>query len=190
MKKLIGVFHLIFIVSLGVFYTSPTKGQVSTAGDNISLSVASLALIETNTTSISMSFQPVTVAGAVLSPVSNSNLFIKISSLVPAGTFRKVTVKLLSGTIPAGTQLTIQPAASTTTNSGGSLGTAAASPVVISSVDQNLITGIGSCYTGTGASDGYRMTFNWGVVNPSTSYGQLFATTSNPVIVFTVTAPE
>lgn len=181
---------LFYCLFNSVFFITPAKSQVSTAGDNISLSVASLALIETNATSISMSFQPVSVAGAILSSVSNSNLYIKISSLVPAGTSRKVTVKLLSGTIPAGTQLTIQPTASTTTNSGGTLGSVASSPVVISSVDQNLITGIGSCYTGTGSSDGYRMTFNWGIVNPSATYGQLFATTSNPVIVFTVTAPE
>ena len=165
-------------------------GQVSTAGDNLALTVASTVLIGTNSPTISMSLQPVTAAGAKLSSVSNSSLYIKISSVVPSGTARKVTVKLLSGTIPAGTQITLQPASCTTTNSAGALGTVVSSPVVVSSVDQNLITNIGTCYTGTGSSDGYNMTFNWGIVNPSTAYGQVVSSTYNPIVVFTITAPE
>lgn len=166
------------------------SAQVSTAGDNIALTVPSLALIGTNASTISMSFQPVTNAGARLAAVSNSSLFLKISSLVPSGTFRKITVKLASGTIPGGTQLTIAPSSCTVSNSGGTLGTAVTTPVVLSSADQNLITGIGSCYSGSGSSDGYNMTISWEIVNPATTYGQLVSSSYNPVIAFTITAPE
>lgn len=190
MKKMKGLVVFAILLSACLLFSISGQAQVSTAGDNIGLTVASLALIGTNAPTISMSFQPLASAGAKLASVSNSNLFIKVSSLVPTGTVRKITVRLLTGTIPAGTQLTIQPVASTTANSGGALGTVSLTPVAISSVDQNLITSIGSCYTGTASSDGYNMIFNWSIVNPTTTYGQIVSKSSNPVIVFTVTAPE
>jgi len=92
-----------------------------------------------------------------------------------------------SGTVPAGTELTLVSAASTTTNSGGGLGTPNSTPIVLSTIAQNLVTRIRSCYTGTGYNDGYQMTFTWGP-NPATNYSILESDTYNIIVVFTLTA--
>ncbi len=173
-----------------LFSVSFVFGQVSTAGDNVVATITPLALVGTNASTISMTFQPVTTAGAKFGSVTNSSLYLRLTSHVPIGTYRKITVRKLSGSIPNGTQITIQPSPSSVSNSGGALGNAVTSPVLLSDFDQNLITNIGSCYTGTGATDGYRMTFVWSIINSAATYGQLTSSTYNAVIVFTVTAPE
>ncbi|MFA5418351.1 MAG: hypothetical protein WC341_07825, partial [Bacteroidales bacterium] len=93
-------------------------------------------------------------------------------------------------TVPAGTQLTLVSANCTTTNSGGALGTAITTPIILSSVDQFIVRYIASCYTGTGYNDGYHMTFNWSPLNLTTNYSQIAAATYNITVVFTLTAHD
>lgn len=181
-------FLLLFL--LPCYHRSFSQAVAYTPGDNVTLTVPNLALLGTNSPTISLNFPSITAAGQKFTSASNSALYLKVTSLVPTNTARKITVRLASGSIPAGTALTIQSAACTTANSDGALGTVAPSPITLSSVDQNLITDIRTCYTGSGSSDGYRITFTWGLSNPSTTYGNLVSKSYDATITFTVTAPE
>ncbi len=165
--------------------------QSFTAGDIITLQVQDFALIETNHAPVSLTLST-SVAGMPVSAVSNSNMFVKISSLVPGGTNREITARISSGSIPTGTTLTLVASSCTLINSGGRLGTVVSTPIVLGIVDQNLVTGIGSCYTGTGYNDGYKLTYNWSPTNLTTAY-QLLSASSSPVsltIVLTITAHD
>lgn len=185
---------LVVIMLIGTLLSGKIKAQsiasaASTAGDNIALSISSQVLLGMNATSISISMTTIR-AGATLSSVSNHDIYLKISSLVPIGTSRRLTVRIIGGSIPAGTKLSLYSDPCTIANSGGALGNVVSTPVTLSNVDQNLITGIGTSYTGSATSDGYRMNFTWSVNTQASNYGQIVSGTYNPVVAFTITAPE
>ena len=69
------------------------------------------------------------------------------------------------------------------------LGTPIATPIILSAIDQNLVIGITTCYTGTGYNDGYQMTFTWGPDSPS-NYSQIESNITNLTVVFTITAHD
>ncbi len=186
MKKS-GIKYLMLIV--GLLLIKHVLAQDWTAGDNVTLTVQDFCLIETNYAPVSLSLITST-AGAAVASTSNSDLFVKISSIVPGNTNREITARISSGTIPAGTTLTLVSAPCTTTNSGGDLGTPVATPIILSAIDQDLVTGISTCYTGTGYNDGYQMTFTWAPDNPATNYGLIESNTYNIVVVFTITAHD
>lgn len=165
--------------------------QDFTAGDMITLQVNDYSLIESNHAPISLTLGG-SVAGAPVSAVSNSDMFLHLSSLVPGGTNREVTVRISAGSVPAGTNLTLISAPCTIANSGGRLGIPLSTPLELSAIDQNLITGIGSCYTGTAYNDGFQLTYTWSPTSLAADYG-LIESTSSPVnitVVFTITAHD
>ncbi len=174
-----------------MFSSALLKAQDFTAGDIITLHVNDFSLIETNHAPVALNLTTNT-AGSAVSSVSNSDMFVKISSLVPGGTNREVTARISAGTIPSGTTLTMKAAPCTTTNSGGRLGYPIAAPITLSNFDQLLIYEIGSCYTGTGYNDGYQLTYNWGPTDPVNGYHLLEASTNpTPItIVLTITAHD
>lgn len=178
-------------ILLGICFllTITAWAQVWTAGDNVTLQVSSFALIETNHAPVTLTLATST-AGAPVGSVSNSDLFVKISSIVPGGTDRELTARISSGSIPAGTSLSLVSANCTTTNSGGARGTAITTPILLSAIDQFLVRYIATCYTGTGYNDGYQMTFTWAPLNPAANYSQIAAATYNITVVFTLTAHD
>jgi len=178
---------LVFL--LMIFLSGETVCQTFTAGDIITLQIQDYSLIDTNHAPVSMVLRT-TVAGSPVALVSNSDMFVKVSSIVPGGTKRSVSARITSGVVPPGTRLTLVAAPASTTNSGGALGTVVPTPVILSTTDQNIINLIGSCYTGTGYNDGYRLTYTWFPYSPATDY-QLIQATASPVslvIVLTITA--
>ena len=177
------------VILLSLLTASRALGQAWTAGQNVTLQVSDYCLIATNNAPISLTLTSA-IAGQAAASTSNSDLYVKISSITPGITNRELTAKMTSGTIPAGTKLTLVSAACTTTNSGGILGTPVATPFILSGIDQKLVTGIRTCYTGTGYNDGYKMTFTWAPLSPATNYGLIQSGTANIIVVFTITAHD
>lgn len=182
-----GLKYIVFGISL--LLATNVWAQVYTAGDNITLNVSAFALIETNHAPVSLTLSS-SVAGAAVGSVSNSDLYVKISSITPGNTDRELSAKISAGSIPDGTILTLVSAECTTSNSGGDLGTAITTPITLSVIDQNLVLFIRTCYTGTGYNDGYQMTFTWAPLNPTTNYSQIAAATYNITVVFTLSAHD
>lgn len=183
-----GIFSVLITV-IFLLLSGSAEAQL-TAGAQLTVSVPENCLIDTNGAPVNLTLVA-PVAGSSVPTVSNSSMYLRISSIVPGNTKRKVTVKISSGTVPAGTQLTLGAAASTSSSGSGKRGTVGP-PVVLSTVDQTIISGIGSCYTGTGYTDGYRLTYTWGPYNPQTNYEMITATVT-PVtitVLFTISAPD
>lgn len=180
---------IIFIFCITTLVAPKVYAQVFTAGDQITLNISEYALIDSNHAPVVLTMES-TEAGAPVTSVSNSDLFIKISSIVPGGTDRELTARISSGTVPAGTTLTLISANCTTTNSGGALGTALSPAITLSSVDQYLVRYIGTCYTGTGNNDGYQMTFTWSPIDLTTNYSLISSDSYNITVVFTLTAHD
>ena len=178
-----------FIFTLSILASAHMAAQVFTAGDNITLNVSEYALIDSNHAPVVLTMTNST-AGAPVGSVSNSDLFIKISSITPGGTDREMTAKISSGSVPSGTQLTLVSANCTTTNSGGDLGTASSTPIILSAIDQVLVDFISTCYTGTGYNDGYQMTFDWSPIDLTTNYSLIASDSYNITVVFTLSAHD
>jgi len=156
------------------------------AGDIITLSVNDYCLIETNHAPVSLTLSS-PVVGASVTQVSNSDMFLKISSITWWIFRRTVSAKISSGSVPAGTTLQLVAANCTTTNSGGRLGTTTGT-INLSSTDQQILKSIGTCYTGTGYNDGYQLTYTWVPTTVAADYDLISATTSpvNITVVFTI----
>jgi len=186
MKKYISALLFILII---VLFPEKTFAQIS-AGAQITVNIPGNCLIDTNGAPVNMTL-PTSVAGAPLPTVSNSDMYVRLSAVNPGGTYRLVTVRISGGTIPAGTRLTLGAALSTNSNGAGNVGRVL-SPVVLNSIDQVLVRGIGSCYTGTGFTDGYRLTYTWGPYGLSTDYSLIHATEapSTLTIMLTISAPD
>jgi hypothetical protein len=100
-------------------------------------------------------------AGTVIEAVSSNTSWINYTSIIETGSTNKVSV-ILSGTaVPAGTTLKVVAAAHAGTGDG-TYGTPTTA-VTLNQTAQDLITTIGSSYTGSGNTNGHQLTYTWSV---------------------------
>lgn len=95
--------------------------------------------------------------GETPSNPADSSRYAQYTSVVDSASSvtRLITAKWgASDAAPAGTSLKLVATPSGGTNEGS-----AASEITVSSTPQNIVTGIGSCATGTGATDGARLKY-------------------------------
>jgi hypothetical protein len=157
-KHSVSFLFLIFLV----MYTGKIVAQTKTY-DQFSISVNGLNMLSINTSPSPVSMTLSTsIAGSPISPATNSNMYLKVTSIVATGSTRKITAMISSGSIPTGTILKLVSAACASINSVGSVGSPIATAVTLNkTASQTIIDGIGSCYTGTSTTDGYNLTFTW-----------------------------
>lgn len=181
-KYLASLLFLLFSVML----SGEMVAQVST-NDQITIVVNDKCMLSTNTSPSPVSMTLSTsVAGSPVSPVSNSNMYMKVTSIVPTGSTRKITAIISNGTVPAGTILKLVSAPCTTSYSQGALGSVVSTPVTLNKTSgQTIIDGIGSCYTGTSTTDGYNLTYTW--QPDDTNYYLINATSGATAVSITLT---
>lgn len=112
----------------------------------------------------------------------DSSSYLQMTSIVPENVQRRIIVTAKDGAIPTGMKLELSAGECFT--GLGDLGNVKISPVPLEvNIGKDLITGIGSCYTGT---SGYRLTYSFG---PDPNYvGTIMFNTQNYVsIVYTLT---
>ena len=118
----------------------------------------------------------------------NSDLWINYSSIVSKQTQpnRGISVQITSGSIPAGLRLSVT--ASDYTGIGdGEMGRPTQT-VALSRQSREVISGIGSAYTGNGVQNGHQLTYQLELGEASGSYEKLdFDASSTVVITYTFT---
>jgi hypothetical protein len=125
--------------------------------------------------------------GLDFSSATNSDLWLNYSSIVENGTStRNVTAAITAGTVPAGLTLSASADAG---NGDGTVGTQVGSAITLSGTAQNLVTGIGSCYTGDGANNGHNLTYAVSLTAGAGNYASLF-TDNNDVLTVTYTITD
>lgn len=143
------------------------------AGHNVSFVIPEVALLDLERTGgvdISLSPDSPTEAGDPLdfSSITNDEVWLNYSSIVGElddglglggllTSSRKVTVRASAAlaTFPADLKVT----AGLCTTGDGTRGVPVVGGVTLTLVDQNLITGIGSAYTGDGVDNGHQLTY-------------------------------
>ena len=112
---------------------------------------------------------------------TDASLTLNYTSIVSSGQTRNVTVSLDSD-MPAGVTVKVKAGAIMGSSSAGTTGTPNAG-VTLGATATNLITGIGTSYTGEGNANGHRLTYT--LSTDASNFQNLEATTS--VITRTVT---
>ena len=172
MKKL---FFVLSIILMGTLFSYHAMAQGGTATNGLSLGMPPLNLLSSASADISLQLTTAVAGEAVQSSKSDSTARIKISSVITTGTTTKLSAKVTAGSVPAGTTLKLR-AQDPNTNFGGTKGTLVGSDVTLSTgSDADIITAIGSCFSGTGTDDGYKLKYTWGLDNAAANYGLIRA---------------
>lgn len=149
----------IFVVILAFAIVAPAVLADAVATDTISLDITvnPVAAIKVSGTALQFSVDAPVAAGdlPVITETANDPTYIQYTSVVPSAQTRTIAVQSDTA-MPAGLKLNVR--AGTPTGHGG-LGTPVAGGIMIDSTytaatDQTLLTGITSCATGTGATQG------------------------------------
>lgn len=157
--------HVLFTLAIGVISTSTFAQDNNTDAHNVSVTIPEVALLDLEAsagTSISLAPTAPTEAGlaADFSAAQDNSIWINYSSIIGSTTepSRNVSVQITSGTLPGGVALRVTP--STDAGQGeGTMGTVGTSAITLGTSAQNVVTGIGSAYTGDGVSKGHNLTY-------------------------------
>lgn len=183
-KTILTLGALAICLSMGI----KMQAQTNSADHSISLGLPEVALLGTQSGPVNLELSGSMAAGeAVLAEKSDSTAYLQYSSVITEGSPRTLYAKV-TGTVPAGTFLKAK-AKAPGANASGDYGTLVATDVTLSLTDNALVTGIGSCYSGTAADDGYNLKYTWGLDNPAANYADIRATAAASVTVtLTITA--
>jgi hypothetical protein len=112
--------------------------------------------------------------------------YAQVSSIVAASKTRSITASVTG--VPAGTTLDVLGVVPSASGDGdGTFGSSAGS-ITLDGTAKNIFTGIGSCYTGTSAGDGYQLNWTWNAGAAGT-YSNIVATGgATATVTFTITA--
>jgi len=167
---------MLITMMIGISMTSYAQDNNTDAHD-INITVPEVALLDIEpsaNTTIALEPTAPTEAGNPLdfSTATNNLLWMNYSSIIGSTTepTRNATVSITNGSIPAGTQIQVVAAADAG-NGGGNVGTPTAA-ITLSSTAQQIVTGVESCYTGSGVNDGHNLTYTMSLTAPS-DYGSL-----------------
>ena len=127
-----------------------------------------------------------TTAGTAITGGTGTS-YAQLSSIVTSAQTRRMTASVTG--VPAGTELSMATTVPSNANFAGTVGTGT-SETTLGGTAVNIVTGIGSCYTGTAALDGYKLDYTWDA-GAAGSYGTIFATGSTTAtVVLTISAGE
>jgi hypothetical protein len=180
MKKKLLILGIAF---LGSLLGSQVMGQNNTTSNTLSLGMPELALLSSSSSAINLQLTTAIAGEAVKSSIRDSTSRVKISSVIPGTSLRTLSASVTS--VPSGTYLKLM-AKTPSVNFGGTVATYG-TDVSLSTSSATIISGIGSCYSGTGTDDGYVLRYTWGLDNPAANYGLVRAVAGNTTVTVTIT---
>lgn len=152
----------------------------------IGITIPSVAIVDIEpeaSKSITMAFTAPTEAGlSAVAPPNNTSLWLNYS-FIPTAVNLKANISVEIDALVPGVDISVKAAAPTTTVSGGTLGNASTTAIVLSSSPSNIISDIGASYTGDGASNGYNLTYS---LASTTDYANLYAQTPSVTVTYTI----
>jgi len=147
----------------------------------INATVSPILCVHATGAPAALTLQSPATGGEVPAGGADSSTYLLYTSTITSATTHRITVALGAG-LPTGVRLRLQ-ATAPAGNKAGTLGTPSAA-LLLSTTTQDLITGIGACYTGTSAGDGARLNYQLSVANWA-SYKAFAA--SSVTVTFTMT---
>ena len=157
----------LLFAALIIFSSSATfaQGDTETDAHNLTITIPEVALLDleapSNNTNVSLVGTHSTEAGdPVAFNATNNSIWLNYSSIIGGSAKRNITVKITNGDVPNGLSLKVKAGTANTALGKGDFGTPEAAAVVINKTDDTqIISNVGSVYTGTGINKGHNLTY-------------------------------
>jgi len=183
------------LLAVSMIILANIAGFNSMAQDNnetassLSLGLPALALIKTDAAAINLTLTTTVAGEMVAASVENTSARIRVTSIIASGT-RSISGAVTAGTPPTNTYLKMTPFVNPAPNFVGTPGTVTATEYDLTlgaaAGAKEIVTGIGSCYSGTGATDGYAIKYEFGILDAG-DFGDIRATAGAAMTVtFTI----
>lgn len=154
--------HIHGLILFSVFLS--TKGIISAQVKNvvempIVFSIPSVALVDFAGSDKRITFVPGKGAEQIITPSTLDKTWINYSSIVDGKYTNSISVQITSGNLPADIRIKLEIGE----DAGAGAGTMGKSTgnTALSRYPREIITGIGSCYTGRGTKKGHQLTYSW-----------------------------
>jgi hypothetical protein len=151
----------VLVVVVCCFLTAGVTLAADTATQTVQLNVDDICLIDVTGDPPALAITAPAAGGQPPQGDSDNSTYAQYTSVVCSGTARAVTANWgAADAAPAGTQLSLE-----VTSLTAGCGSIVAGGVNMSSTAQNIVTGVGSCATGVGATDGAQLTYTLSVTD-------------------------
>jgi hypothetical protein len=147
----------VFIVlSLGEKASAQDQNRVTMP---IVFTIPSLALVDFAGSDIRITFVTGKGAEQIITPSTLDKTWINYSSIVDGKSTNNISVNLSSMNMPPEIRIKLEVGKDV----GAGAGTTGKpiGQITLTSYPQDIITGIGSCYTGRGVQKGHQLTYSW-----------------------------
>ena len=190
MKKLSLIIAAVFVFGVANAVVGPT-GDDNTAAHTVGIDIENLAIIDIESagnggSDITLSPSAPTEAGEAVtfSEASNSDLWLNYSSIVSNGKQRSISASISDG-LPVGLSLKVAASDVVEQYGKGRKGSANKTPKKLTHGGIDVVTGIGSCYTGDGANKGTNLTYTLDMEEDK--YEQLYQDSYSVTVTYTIT---
>lgn len=130
-------------------------GQANIDSHTVTMEVGNMAVLNLTGGNITLTIAAPGTGGQQPADDTDNTCYLQYTATVPSGLTRTLTVAWGAGdSAPAGCSLNVTAAPSGAAGEGSTAGLR-----TISSSAQTVVTGIGSCYTGTGGTDGANLSY-------------------------------
>ena len=161
--ELIYRINLLLIIALYncVTVMAQTRNKVEMP---VVFSIPAIALVDFAGSESRITFKTVNGAEQVITPSTLDKTWINYSSIIDGNSTNTISVNLSSGNLPAeiGIKLDVgQDVKAGAGKTGKPIG-----QITLTPYPQEIITGIGSCYTGRGTQKGHQLIYSWDWLPP------------------------
>ncbi|MCK4288170.1 MAG: hypothetical protein KAW86_03105 [Bacteroidales bacterium] len=187
---------IVLLISLVVLFFSfstivPAQNN-NTAEMSITLKIPAIALIDfvvdgSQMITYNYSYSEPNQVEQIITPTTGDKTWLNYSSIVKSGLTNYITAHISSGILPADVSLNVLIGADV--GAGAGLKGTSIGQIALSTFPQNIITNIGSCYTGRGINKGHQLTYIW--ENPdSYNYSLNYEEGNAIAVTYTITSTE
>jgi hypothetical protein len=187
MKFLNAIFPVLLIVFLPLFLQAQSNQSSHKANIEIP-EVALLDLVSEEAGQTNLTVSAPTVAGNKLdvsTAQQNNGVWLNYSSIIRSQNHRRKVIAVVQGEIPAGLQLFVE-ASQPMGQGNGTIGQPIGK-VALSGQPADVISDIGSCYTGKGVNNGHLLTYRLETDNSGDSMADLIQHQALLQVVYTLT---
>lgn len=187
---------IVLLISLVVLFFSfstivPAQNN-NTAEMSITLKIPAIALIDfvvdgSQMITYNYSYTEPNQVEQIITPTTGDKTWLNYSSIVKSGLTNYITAHISSGSLPADVSLNVLIGVDV--GAGAGLKGTSIGQIALSTFPQNIITNIGSCYTGRGINKGHQLTYIW--ENPdSYNYSLNYEEGNAIAVTYTITSTE
>ncbi len=155
----------IFILLFLYFTVQDVCSQNNVAKMSINLDIPAVSIIDFAGTDNKISFNSGKGSEQIVTPSTLDKTWLNYSSIVEENSTNIISVNLSAWNLP--TNMAIRLKVGENAGAGAGATGKSVGQILLSKYPQQVITGIGSCYTGRGIRKGHQLTYSWEGLMPA-----------------------